>query len=99
MEEKNKEKELILCSLLDAALHAEPHVENQAALKQKWERLKQQETDWESILSIADRHRVLPLLYDVLENILPEDGAAKAKCELSLSPPEKKLRMKFTISE
>ena len=75
MEEKNKEKELILCSLLDAALHAEPHVENQAALKQKWERLKQQETDWESILSIADRHRVLPLLYDVLENILPEDGA------------------------
>ena len=33
MEEKNKEKELILCSLLDAALHAEPHVENQAALK------------------------------------------------------------------
>ena len=42
MEEKNKEKELILCSLLDAALHAEPHVENQAALKQKWERLKQQ---------------------------------------------------------
>ena len=75
MEEKNKEKELILCSLLDAALHAEPHVENQAALKQKWERLKQQETEWESILSIADRHRVLPLLYDVLENILPEDGA------------------------
>lgn len=75
MEEKNKEKELILCSLLDAALHAEPHVENQAALKQKWERLKQQETDWESILSIADCHRVLPLLYDVLENILPEDGA------------------------
>ena len=75
MEEKNKEKELILCSLLDAALHAEPHVENQAALKQEWERLKQQETDWESILSIADRHRVLPLLYDVLENILPEDGA------------------------
>lgn len=53
MEEKNKEKELILCSLLDAALHAEPHVENQAALKQKWERLKQQETEWESILSIA----------------------------------------------
>lgn len=48
---------------------------NQAALKQKWERLKQQETDWESILSIADCHRVLPLLYDVLENILPEDGA------------------------
>ena len=45
MEEKNKEKELILCSLLDAALHAEPHVENQAALKQKWERLKQQETE------------------------------------------------------
>ena len=75
MEEKNKEKEIILCSLLDAALHAEPHVENQAALKQEWERLKQQETDWESILSIADRHRVLPLLYDVLENILPEDGA------------------------
>ena len=75
MEEKNKEKALILCSLLDAALHAEPHVENQAALKQKWERLKQQETEWESILSIADRHRVLPLLYDVLENILPEDGA------------------------
>ena len=37
--------------------------------------IKQQETDWESILSIADRHRVLPLLYDVLENILPEDGA------------------------
>ena len=58
MEEKNKEKALILCSLLDAALHAEPHVENQAALKQKWERLKQQETEWESILSIADRHRV-----------------------------------------
>ena len=74
MEEKNKEKELILCSLLDAALHAEPHVENQAALKQEWERLKQQETDWESILSIADRHRVLPLLYDVLENILPGRG-------------------------
>ena len=45
MEEKNKEKELILCSLLDAALHAEPHVENQAALKQKCERLKQQ-TYW-----------------------------------------------------
>lgn len=80
MEEKNKEKELILCSLLDAALHAEPHVENQAALKQKWERLKQQETDWESILSIADRHRVLPLLYDVLEIFCQRTGQTGKEC-------------------
>ena len=80
MEEKNKEKELILCSLLDAALHAEPHVENQAALKQKWERLKQQETEWESILSIADRHRVLPLLYDVLERLEKSAGEKYADC-------------------
>ena len=35
MEEKNKEKELILCSLLDAALHAEPHVENQARSEER----------------------------------------------------------------
>ena len=74
MEEKNEEKELILCSLLDAALHAELHEDNPADIKQKCEKIKQQKTDWKSILSIADNHRVLPLLYDVLEEILPENG-------------------------
>ena len=74
MEEKNEEKELILCSLLDAALHAELHEDNPADIKQKCEKIKQQKTDWKSILSIADNHRVLPLLYDVLEDILPENG-------------------------
>ena len=73
-EEKNEEKELILCSLLDAALHAELHEDNPADIKQKCEKIKQQKTDWKSILSIADNHRVLPLLYDVLEDILPENG-------------------------
>ena len=74
MEEKNEEKELILCSLLDAALHGELHEDNPADIKQKCEKIKQQKTDWKSILSIADNHRVLPLLYDVLEEILPENG-------------------------
>ena len=74
MEEKNEEKELILCSLLDAALHAELHEDNPADIKQKCEKIKQQKTDWKSILLIADNHRVLPLLYDVLEDILPENG-------------------------
>ena len=70
---KKIKRKNLYCAVFWMQHYAEPHVENQAALKQKWERLKQQETDWESILSIADRHRVLPLLYDVLENILPED--------------------------
>lgn len=70
METKSKEKELVLCDLLNMALH---NVKPTAAGK-KYEQFRQQETDWKRILSIADNHRVLPLLYDVLEEILPEDG-------------------------
>lgn len=92
MEAKNNEKEMVLCSLLDLALHAGKntlhtgkntlhagkntlHAEDQADLKEKCEKIKQKKPDWKSIILAADKHRVLPLLYDVLEEILPEDSA------------------------
>lgn len=70
MEVKSKEKELVLCGLLNLALHAD-----QSRLHADSQKIKQQKIDWKSILLTADNHRVLPLLYDILKEILPEDGA------------------------
>lgn len=70
MEVKNKENELVLCDLLNLALHADKNT-----LDADCQKIKQQKIDWKSILLAADHHRVLPLLYDILKEILPEDGA------------------------
>ena len=54
MRQQMEEEQWDLCRLLDAALHGRPAEMLPPAEK------------YEAILELADRHRVLPLLYDVL---------------------------------
>ena len=60
MRQQMEEEQWDLCRLLDAALHGRPAEMLPPAEK------------YEAILELADRHRVLPLLYDVLAPKLPE---------------------------
>lgn len=55
MSRQLNEEETVLCRLLSAALHAKPC---------RMQEVKN--ADWEKVLGLADGHRVLPLLYDVL---------------------------------
>ena len=64
-----EEEQWDLCRLLDAALHGRPAEMLPPAEK------------YGAILELADRHRVLPLLYDVLAPKLPEEDETRKRLE------------------
>ena len=69
MRQQMEEEQWDLCRLLDAALHGRPAEMLPPAEK------------YEAILELADRHRVLPLLYDVLAPKLPEEDENRKRLE------------------
>ena len=64
-----EEEQWDLCRLLDAALHSRPAEMLPPAEK------------YGAFLELADRHRVLPLLYDVLAPKLPEEDENRKRLE------------------
>ncbi len=69
MRQQMEEEQWDLCRLLDAALHGRPAEMLPPAEK------------YGAILELADRHRVLPLLYDVLAPKLPEEDENRKRLE------------------
>ena len=69
-----EEEQWDLCRLLDAALHGRPAEMLPPAEK------------YGAILELADRHRVLPLLYDVLAPKLPEEDENRKRLVNFASP-------------
>ena len=69
MRQQMEEEQWNLCRLLDAALHGRPAEMLPPAEK------------YGAILELADRHRVLPLLYDVLAPKLPEEDENRKRLE------------------
>ena len=69
MRQQMEEEQWDLCRLLDAALHGRP-----AEIRPPAEKCS-------AVLELADRHRVLPLLYDVLAPKLPEEDDNRKRLE------------------
>ena len=89
MRQQMEEEQWDLCRLLDAALHGRPAEMLPPAEK------------YGAILELADRHRVLPLLYDVLAPKLPEEDETRKRlekiCSLRIRKREKR-RMRCCMS-